>query len=575
MKNKGMVVICFVMVMLMAPAFVWAAPVPDTGQTKSYKDDGTETAKKPPALCSNEDSDGNPVGCKRTYSVVGSDDKTYNRFYNDDTKEVHYFWTRRCYNEDGSRGECASRVCYDNADPSKGSLMGCPTVCYSTNKTDTRIEIPCPNNDPEAGTGDDDFYGQDANYLINSPSYSPEEGSSLLIKDDRSGLVWLIKEDQETDHNDSKPNNLNNTYTWADTTGAGGFLVRLNAFGYEDYDDWRIPTAKELASIVNCDSSEPAVDSKGSFSDINPGEYWTATSGTGDQAYYVDFSDGSIKLADDVTVEKYVIAVRGSTSTNADFVVNDDDTITDKVTGLMWRKTSHNNEDWEGALLSCEALVSEGFDDWRLPSRAELLSIVDYTKDPVESALIGSTFSVEKDLYWTSTSYVKAVTDDPAGRAWAINFADGTLVGVKKDDTSPYVLAVRGGQNEQGASFIVSLPQQTSEWKIGRILPIVWSKASAGATISISRDGGKNFDDIDGTWPLGDNSMIWTVTGPASDSCLLKITPTSGNPVTQGLFSIEEGTGDGTTGTPGDLTDDNLFNLADIIRGLQILTGQE
>jgi hypothetical protein len=63
-------------------------------------------------------------------------------------------------------------------------------------------------------------------------------------------------------------------------------------------------------------------------------------------------------------------------------VDEENDVVFDNVTGLLWQRTVPSVQ---GTLPStyCKTLVLAGHDDWRLPSRIELVSIVDFTRvDP-------------------------------------------------------------------------------------------------------------------------------------------------------------------------------------------------
>ena len=61
-----------------------------------------------------------------------------------------------------------------------------------------------------------------------------------------------------------------------------------------------------------------------------------------------------------------------------------DDVATDAVTQLQWqRHTPDDTFTWPEAEQYCGCLTLAGYDDWQLPSRMELVSIVDYTKQSV------------------------------------------------------------------------------------------------------------------------------------------------------------------------------------------------
>ena len=56
-------------------------------------------------------------------------------------------------------------------------------------------------------------------------------------------------------------------------------------------------------------------------------------------------------------------------------------TVTDNVTKLMWQDdaTPVTTYTWDAAHNHCSALTLDGYPDWRLPTRSELASIVDYS----------------------------------------------------------------------------------------------------------------------------------------------------------------------------------------------------
>jgi hypothetical protein len=129
------------------------------------------------------------------------------------------------------------------------------------------------------------------------------------------------------------------------------------------------------------------------------------------------------------------------------FVDNQDGTVTDTCTGLMWQKdtadTNGNGSigaehglDWQGALKYCESLDFAGHDDWRLPNVRELQSIADYGRyepsiDPV--------FGAVSSGYWSSSAYVSNAIG-----AWGVLFDVGYVV-VGEGFGEAYVRAVRSG----------------------------------------------------------------------------------------------------------------------------------
>ena len=79
------------------------------------------------------------------------------------------------------------------------------------------------------------------------------------------------------------------------------------------------------------------------------------------------------------------------------------DTVTDDVTGLEWqREESPTPLDWWDARDYCAGLDLAGHEDWRLPSRVELVSLLDYgALDPTIDLDAFPTASSE--LYWSAS----------------------------------------------------------------------------------------------------------------------------------------------------------------------------
>ena len=314
--------------------------------------------------------------------------------------------------------------------------------CY-----DNYTEIPYPKTNSE-------FFGQDANYYGNQPAY--KDNGDGTVTDLNTGLMW-------TQDPGSKK-----TYKQAVADAS-----RCQVGGYRD---WRLPTIKELYSLILFTGTDPHPGSRNSnnqkpFIDINVfrfqyGKYsmgeriidsqyatctlYGSTTMDGNKTMFgVNFADGRIKGYPIGIVhgrgEKtyYAIYVRGKTNYGKNvFEDNNDGTVTDRATGLMWMKVDSGNfkvgkMNWQQALKWAENLEYAGYSDWRLPNAKELQSIVNYSRSPdvTESAAIDPIFKttsitnecgqVDFPCFWSSTTQERA---DGTGRA-AVYISFGRAMG--------------------------------------------------------------------------------------------------------------------------------------------------
>jgi len=131
------------------------------------------------------------------------------------------------------------------------------------------------------------------------------------------------------------------------------------------------------------------------------------------------------------------------------FVNNNNGTITDTRTGLIWLQHASCNGAWNWATQMAWAagLVGNGTmcglndgstaGQWRLPTVKELQSLLDYTRSlPALPAGHPFTF-VQNNVYWTSTDFAP----NPAG-AWVVYLVDGLVYADGKTGTC-YAWAVR------------------------------------------------------------------------------------------------------------------------------------
>jgi hypothetical protein len=143
---------------------------------------------------------------------------------------------------------------------------------------------------------------------------------------------------------------------------------------------------------------------------------------------------------------------KGVTWPSPRFNDNNNGTVSDNLTGLIWTKNANifnNMKTWNTALSLANNLKSGDYGltdgsqagDWRLPNCRELLSLVDDgNSDPAFPGGHPFTNLITTNRYWTSTTRADHTSD-----AWAVDFNRGYLTS-HLNATYFYVWCVRGGQ---------------------------------------------------------------------------------------------------------------------------------
>ena len=106
----------------------------------------------------------------------------------------------------------------------------------------------------------------------------------------------------------------------------------------------------------------------------------------------------------------------------------------------MWQDnedTKTTNLSWTDAIGFCENLKIESYDDWRLPNKEELDSIVDKNQKPTINKAFGN---VKATTYWSKSDYRNSQY-----YAWVIDFSKGESEGYSKVEES-LVRCVRDGE---------------------------------------------------------------------------------------------------------------------------------
>jgi hypothetical protein len=108
--------------------------------------------------------------------------------------------------------------------------------------------------------------------------------------------------------------------------------------------------------------------------------------------------------------------------------------VADQGSGLTWQKAFELKLNWTQATDHCGSLGLGGKNDWRLPTRKELMTIVKYRLNNPASDFPG----MPGVYFWSATT-----SSESEGFAWGINFRNGSLNNYDKASTQ-HARCVRG-----------------------------------------------------------------------------------------------------------------------------------
>lgn len=132
----------------------------------------------------------------------------------------------------------------------------------------------------------------------------------------------------------------------------------------------------------------------------------------------------------------------GPSAEHLDIDVSEWVAVYDPKHDLTWSRTMGARAVTQPKALEIASAVDLfGHKDWRLPTRAELLTLIDDTR--VNPAIDVRFFpNCRADWYWTSTPFASS----PSGIAWGVYFDGGFSYWSLQDDEG-FVRAVRPGQS--------------------------------------------------------------------------------------------------------------------------------
>jgi hypothetical protein len=258
------------------------------------------------------------------------------------------------------------------------------------------------------------------------PCQSDPEGRFTVhdgvVTDNRTGIRWSQSASPEPF-----------PMVWAE---AFEYVEQLNESRYHGFQNWRLPSRRELFSLISHQQVNPALPKGHPFTHVFHGYYWTATPCTRlpDQAWYVHLGGGRVYRG--MKVGSYLVWPVVSSPRNDEWPANrfamKNHTITDCRTQRMWLGPGARIKSpvtWEEALQQVDTMNFHnafGYGDWRLPNIRELEGIVDLN---VHSPAFPGCFShsTVADGFWSSTTSVYETR-----YAWVLYPQDGAVgVGYK------------------------------------------------------------------------------------------------------------------------------------------------
>lgn len=271
--------------------------------------------------------------------------------------------------------------------------------------------------------------------------------SNGTVLDTLTGLTWMRCA-------------LGQVWTGSSCTGDAATYVQAeipelsNDFKYAGISNWRVPSIRELQSIVNLSRFNPSTDPYAfpntpfqHFRTSN-GE-WTIGFGNTGTTRALPSAFLPVRLVTSST--DLTLPLMRLNRPSEDFFDNLDGTVIQMATGLMWQKCM-KGQTYSSVGNNCKGIAREylpsqvanealaGYNDWRVPTIEEWINFADYTKrrPAINSTLFLGTPLLTYDTYLMSSS----VYAPYPSVIWTFGSSDGEIqIGIK--DYGRYVRLVR------------------------------------------------------------------------------------------------------------------------------------
>jgi hypothetical protein len=200
-----------------------------------------------------------------------------------------------------------------------------------------------------------------------------------------------------------------------------GSDVADTGLGSDAYDAGQVPETGSLET--GADGDDGGTDADASTGDVRvPESGWPVPTGHQTWAHWPMPNPDAAIAPDSATMLPHTMAY----DAGADASILSGGTVLDLVTGTRWTRsfTLVQAQTLDAAWEKC---VSQPNGPWRVPTRIELLSLVDFTQARLSPTADPTAFpDTAPNTYWTSSPV--AGDDGPTGLYWAIDFGTGLAV---------------------------------------------------------------------------------------------------------------------------------------------------
>nr|WP_244247509.1 DUF1566 domain-containing protein [Leptospira yasudae] len=334
---------------------------------------------------------------------------------------------------------------------SSGSGTGTPAPSFNPSVISDTGQNLCYTNagttTPCTGTGQDGEFSNIPNIRsFTGPTQHSVYTTNYTTLDNLRGLVWKsCPEGQLGATCAGAATSIDlNTALLAPPGTCNGLNVQNAGNGYAGRTNWRIPTVRELLSIINYANS-PVFMETTEFPNADQSNLYLSITDYGPNtmmAWVVDFLHPGFSIQPYMKNAAGLLrCVSGNATPAPSFQDNGNGTITDRNTNLLWSKCPMGKSgatcavgvlfvgNRNSAFTNCGALVLAGRSDWRLPNINELLTIVDYAGAGNPSILTAVFPNFPMNVFWTSTTNQEATM---LTQSIAVNFTNGQVNSIAK-----------------------------------------------------------------------------------------------------------------------------------------------